>query len=297
MPGDFLKPRAERFGYLPKERIARTSLPWIIALMVVLATLGIAGGIALGSSAAALETSFAGRMTVQVVSADPGALAPRREAVMDALANDPAVASHRLLGDAELEAMLAPWIGEGDLGDTVALPAMIDVELVAGADADAAKARIAKAAPDVIVDLQSDWLAPVARLAWVLTATAIVAALLLAGAMAAVIAIGTRAGLGRHAESIAVLHLIGAEDRSIAELFQYRFAITALAGAVGGFAAAMLLVLLLAALIDDAGRGLLSAASFPAWGWVALCFVPVGAVLLALATSRRTVEHTLAARI
>jgi cell division transport system permease protein len=58
--------------------------------------------------------------------------------------------------------------------------------------------------------------------------------LLIAGAAAAVVAFATRAGLAAQRDVVEVLHLSGAEDSFIAQLFQLRFArVAAVAGLIG----------------------------------------------------------------
>jgi cell division transport system permease protein len=64
---------------------------------------------------------------------------------------------------------------------------------------------------------------------------------LMALAAAAVIAFATRAGLSARHDVVEIMHLTGATDGFIANLFQARFAaMAALAGLLGGAAAALL---------------------------------------------------------
>ena len=289
----FLQPRAERYRYLPRERTARTALPWIVALMVFLATLGVAAGIGLGSGVGALGRDFRGEITVQIVEPNPDLLPRQRDAVAAMLRSDGQVSGVRVLAEAELNRLLEPWLGGADLGDTLPMPAMIDARLDRGADLDRLERRVRALSPGAVIDDHARWFAPIGTLAAVLAGIALLAAVLLAAATAAIVVLGTRAGLSRHHESIAVLHLMGAEDSSVAALFQYRLARTALIGATTGFLLAVAVILLVGRLLANIGSGLVSASYLPLWGWAALLLVPVGAVALALYTSRLTVERAL----
>ena len=288
-----LQPRAERYRFLPREPAVRSALPWIISLMVFLAVLGVAAGIGLGSGVGVIGEDLSRQVTVQIADPNPDRLPQKTAALAERLSASGDVERVEVLAEPELEALLEPWLGSGDLGDTLPLPVMIDVTVAPDVDMGAFARELEALDPAIAVDDHLSWFAPIGRLAAVLAATALLAALLIAAATAAMVVLGVRAGLGRHRNTIAVLHLMGAEDRTIAELFQYRLAMTAFAGAFGGFLAALVVLFGLGALIGQIGSGLIGAATLPPWGWLLLLMVPVGAVLLSMTTARVTVERTL----
>lgn len=290
-------PRAERFRYLPPEPVLRTSLPWVVALMVLLATLGTAAGIALATGVGAVDRELGDELTVQVVDGNPDRLEERTQRITAMLAGDDRVAAVRPLSDEELEGLLEPWLGGAEVGEVVPIPQMIDVAIAPGASAAAVAAEVRQADTDAIVDLHSDWFAPLGRVGIVLAVLALASAVLLAAAMAAVIVLGVRAGLGRHREALDILHLLGAEDRVVTGLFQYRLAMTAMVGAAGGFVLALFVIVLLARLLSEAGSGIIGAAALPVWGWPVLAAVPLVAVTLAVLTTRWTVDGALKERI
>ncbi|MEM8826315.1 MAG: cell division protein [Pseudomonadota bacterium] len=293
-----IQPRAERYHFLPDERVAASALPWIVALMVLLATLGLTVGATLIASVDALDRQLGRSFTVQIVEPDPAVKVEKVEAVRALLTAETGIGGVEILGDAELAGLLEPWLGaaisdDGTLGDDLPLPAMIDAEAADDVDLDALAERLADGIPGARLDDHADWLAPIGRLAAVLAGVALAAALLVAVATSAIIVLGVRAGLGRHGETIDVLHLIGAEDRSIAALFQYRFGVVALLGALVGTAIAVLVILIVGALIGAVGGGLIGSATLPWWGWLLVLAVPIGAVLMAMTTARVTVERSL----
>lgn len=290
----WMRPRAEQFRFLPPERATLGALPWIIALMTLLAALGIAGSIALASGVEGLGSDLDRRFTVQIVEPNPDLMTAKTERVVALLRAEPGIGAVRPLADEELQALVEPWLGSADLGEDLALPAMVDAVLKdSDKDLDAFGTRLAEEVPEARLDDHGDWLRPVGRLGWALAAIGLVLALLVALATAAIVVLGVRAGLGRHRATIEVLHLMGAEDRVISALFQYRLGLVGLIGAALGFVAALAAILTVSVLIGRLGSGLVGAAYLPWWGWLLLTAVPIAAVLLTMTTARVTVERAL----
>jgi cell division transport system permease protein len=147
-------------------------------------------------------------------------------------------------------ALIAPWLGEGNLPDDLPLPLMVEVELerdVARAgsfDLAALQARLDEAGLAATVDDHSRWAAAVRRAAGTAQMLGLSLLALLAGAAAAVIAFAARASLAARIDVIDALHLCGAGDRFIAGLFQRRFFMLGVkAGAAGALSAALVSVL------------------------------------------------------
>ncbi|MGB3722528.1 MAG: FtsX-like permease family protein [Pacificimonas sp.] len=288
-----LQPRAERFRFLPPEKAAAGALPWIIALMVLLAVLGLAAGLALASGVGVMNEGLSRSFTVQIVEANPDLMAGRVSEAEAILSRTDGISDIERLTEAELRGLLEPWLGTGNVGEDLPLPAMIDAEASEAVDLEALSARLSAEIEGARLDDHAGWLAPVSRVAWALASVALIAALLVAVATSAIVVLGVRAGLGRHRETIDVLHLMGAEDRHISALFQYRFAMIACLGAAIGFGAGLIVLVVVGGLIGTIGGGLAGAAGLPWWGWIAVVAAPFGAVLLAMSTARITVERSL----
>jgi len=97
-------------------------LPWLVALMVYLAALTIAGGAALHDAVQTWDAGLAGTLTVELPRGANGAAVPqdRVDATLKLLGQIPGVAqATRLDGPAETR-LLAPWLGQ-DV-DVSALP-------------------------------------------------------------------------------------------------------------------------------------------------------------------------------
>jgi cell division transport system permease protein len=161
----------------------------------------------------------------------------------EALAGAPGVSEARAIERAKAEALIAPWLGPtADLAD-LPIPRLVAVSLDPKSPATAAVLdRTLKAAGiDGIVDDHSMWINDIRRAAELSRWFGIGVFAIIAAAAAAVVAFATRAGLASRRDVVEVLHLTGAEDGFIAQLFQARFARTAaIAGLFGAGAAAIM---------------------------------------------------------
>ena len=68
--------RAER-GLLPEGRLAGP-MPWVIAIMMFLTVLAAAAGLGLAGAASRLDDQIGGRVTIQIVQANPARRRPAR---------------------------------------------------------------------------------------------------------------------------------------------------------------------------------------------------------------------------
>ncbi|WP_414899709.1 cell division protein FtsX [Sphingomonas flavalba] len=270
-------------------------MPWVIAIMVFLTVLAVAGGLGMANAAGALRADLAGRVTVQVIAADPvarAASADRVVAVLGGLSNVRAV--HRV-DDAEIAALLSPWLGVGDLAANLPVPALIDVDVARTDDRSLAELTKAVGAggADVRVDAHARWLAPLARLVGSLQWLAAAVVVLMGVATAAAVVLAARAALNTHRATIDVLHLLGATDIQIARLFQRRIALDALFGGAIGLGVGATVILLVGGRIQAVGSELVGAVSLSAAGWLMLLAVPAAATLLATLAARLTVVRAL----
>ncbi len=128
---------------LPLDRDALSRfLPWLIAFMVYLACLALAGMLILGAMAERWDAGVSGTLTVQIIPSESPAAAPKEarriEAALKILRTTPGIAGAEVIGEGRIMALLEPWLGSiGGSGD-LPLPRLIDVELKAGAEVDTA---------------------------------------------------------------------------------------------------------------------------------------------------------------
>ena len=284
---------AER-GLLPEGRIAGP-MPWVIAIMMFLTVLAAAAGLGLAGAASRLDDQIGGRITIQVVEADPTQRERQAAAAVAAIRPLPGVVAVRPVPDAEIQALLEPWLGAGLMRSDLPVPALIDVDLTPAARAriDRLRRAVAAAAPAARVDDHAQWLAPLARLIGTLQWLAAGLVLLMVGATAATVVLAARAALDTHRGTIEILHLMGATDLQVARLFQRRIALDALFGGLVGFILGGFVLIAIGDRVTALGSELLGSAAIPPQGWLILIGLPVFGVLLAMLVARLTILRAL----
>lgn len=277
---------------IPQARLAGP-MPWVIAIMVALTTVAAAGGLALTNLAAGASSELSGAATIQIV--EPLAAERDRQvrAAEAALAELAQVASLRVVPDEELDALLEPWLGaSGATGDTVPVPALIDVELRGPASAARlAELRrvLASVAPAARVDAQSSWLAPVFAAIRSLQYLVLALVVLLALTSAAAVWLAARSALGGNRPTIEIVHLLGGTDAQIARIFQRSVAFDAAAGGAAGLALGMAAVLVLGGQFAALGSGMVAGGGLGARDWLTIAVIPLAGVAIAMLTARLTV--------
>ena len=272
-------------------------LVWIMAVMIYLAIVALAGSMVLAGMAGRWESGLTGRLTVQLAPLPEASVAPlaqRTEVTLALLRSTPGIQRAEPVGAAAAHKLLEPWLGNALLDD-LPLPALIDVEVGPGSalDAPALAERLAGAVPGARLDNHAAWLADLRVLAHTAQLVALAVVLLVGGAAVASVVFAVRTGLAIHSPVVELLHIMGATDAYVARQFQTHVAGLALrGGAVGlGLAALTLLALRLAA--GDTPVGLMPDMTLGLREWLALIAVPLVAALLAVVTARWTVLRVL----
>ncbi|OHT19076.1 cell division protein FtsX [Edaphosphingomonas haloaromaticamans] len=277
---------------LPDARLAGP-MPWVIAIMMFLMVLAAAGGLAMAGAARAMGGDLVGRITVQIVEANADLREAQAGRAMAVLVRHPAIASVHRVTDAEMQALLAPWLGKETLSGDLPVPVLIDATLKPGRHAGGIAAAIAPVAPAARVDDHARALAPLAGVIGTLKWLAGVLVLLMAGATAAVVVLTARGALNNHRPTIDVMHLLGATDVQIARLFQRRIAIDALAGGLLGLAAAVAVLALLGTRLAALGSELVGAFALSPMHWALLAALPLAGMVMAMLAARWTVVAAL----
>jgi cell division transport system permease protein len=279
---------------------ANRYLPWIVALMVYLATLAVAGALVLGASAARWQSGQSDRLTIQV----PPQIPPKQEAaadhwmapVMDILRATPGIAAVRRLEREELAGLLEPWLGVGNVTAELPLPELIDVTVERGAkpDLEALKRRLEKVAPGVEIDDHGRWMNQLSAAARAAQALALALTVMIAGAATATVVVATRASLAVHRETIELLHLIGAQDGAVAHAFARRALGLGLRGGLIGLALAALTYLFLQQATAGLDAPLMPRLDLSLANLAVLAALPLASAAIAMVTARFTVLKALA---
>ena len=278
-------------------------LPLLVAIMVYLAALALAGAMVANKLAARWDSGLAGSLTVQLPAAEPTAEPeaaeqqdPALQAVVDLLEQTPGVVTTEVLWRGEISALLEPWLGEALLIDDLPLPQLIAVTIDPDQPPDltALRRAVLAAAPGSIVDDHQRWLAHLLDLAWAVEIMAIVVVAMVLSAAAIMVAFVTRMGLAAHDQAIELLHLIGAQDSYVARQFQSHALSLGLRGGLIGLACALPTLYLGRSLLERIESGLLPELSLRPHEWSLLILLPVASALVTMFTARVTVLRTLA---
>ncbi|MCR6629289.1 MAG: cell division protein [Magnetospirillum sp.] len=275
-------------------------LPWLVALMVYLSAVAVAGTFVLAGLVGRWDHDVAGTLTVQVapVPGEAGEMLTdeRVRQAVDLLRRTTGVKAARALDKQQIVALLEPWLGSAEVVRDLPLPRLIDVSVDPDARMDLGDLaeRLNQVVPGASLDDHRVWLSRLINLSLTTQWLAIGIVVLIGGVTSATVVYATRTGMAVHKGVIEVLHLIGAHDDYIARQFADRaFALGFAGGLIGlGFAVPTLWVIGWAA--KRVEGGFLPQLSLPVVGWVAIGLLPLAAAGLAMYTARLTVHGTLA---
>ena len=231
---------------LPRDKGA-APLDFVIAVMAFLAALALGASLIADRAASGWQSGLAAKLTIQILPPEKGdakaGLNAETDAALSVLNATPGIAHAAPLSDAEIQALVAPWIGKGGLTEDIPLPRLIDASITPGEGVDipGLTERLKQAAPHALLDDHSRWIARLGALADGVRYSAYAILLLIAGATAAAVSFATRAGLDAHHEMVALLHQMGARAAFIARTVEWHYFTSALlAAALGTLLAAML---------------------------------------------------------
>lgn len=286
----------ETSAILPRDKGA-APLDFVIAVMAFLAALALGASLIADRATESWRHGLAGKLTVQIVPPENGdakaVLDSESNATLRLLRATEGIARAAPLSDAELDALVAPWVGKDGLTSDIPLPRLIDASLVPGAEVNVTllAAQLKRAAPHATLDDHSRWIARLKAVADTVRYSAYIVLLLIAGATAASVSFATRAGLAAHHEMVALLHQMGARAGFIAGMVERHYFLSALGAALLGT--------LLAAVLFLGASGLeqfgVEAVPFLppiTLDWMELAWlaaVPAAAALIAWATARISV--------
>ena len=291
---DFALPAHDR-KLIPEGRLSGP-MPWVIAIMLFLTLLVAAGGLALTEAARQGGQDLARQVTVQIIESDPAQRAAQRAAVTRALRKLDSIAEVKPVPDAQVRALLEPWLGTGVIDADVPVPALVDVRFRSVPTAETLanlQSTLRSVAPNIRVDSHSSWMAPFFDLMRALLRLAAAVFLLLLVATSAVVILAVRSTLNTHRETIEIMHMMGGTDIQAARLFQRRVALDALLGGIVGFIVAAVVIITVGGRFAAVEPGLLSGAHFPYYGWAILALIPLAVMALAMLMARMTVISAL----
>jgi cell division transport system permease protein len=280
---------------IPDGRFAG-AMPWVMAIMVFLASLAAAGALVFTNAAGRGGEELAREATVQILTTDPDRKISEQMAAARMLESYPGVEAVLPVAQVDADALLEPWLGEPADEANLPIPALIDVRFTSPPSAPTLRQlrqRLRAISSGARVDGNAGWLQPffdlMRTLLWL--ATAVVFLLLLA--TSATVALAVRGALNTHRSTIEIMHMMGATDMQAARLFQRRVSLDALFGGLLGLALAAFVILLLGSRLEALAPAVLGGAQFPLYGWPLLAAIPLAVTGLAMLMARWTVLSAL----
>lgn len=276
-------------------------LPWLIAPMVYLAALALAGMLALHGVLQGWDRGLAGTMTVELPAPSGAANDPTLTKALGVLRATPGVTSAAVIDRAATAKLLEPYLGNAVTPEELQLPRLIDLRIASGAaiDLEGLKARLTAAVPGAVLDDHRLWLNRLYSLALSVEATGLAIVAMVGAATVLTVVFTTRAGLAVHHDVIELLHWMGARDLYIARQFEREAMRLGLSGGVGGIVLAALTMWGLsnaasATAVFGEEAKLLPDLGLVLWQWAALALLPIAAGVAAMLTARITVMRALA---
>lgn len=282
-------PKADRI--VPPTGFTARLTVFAAGAMAFLAVFALALSMAAGRLAERWGDELARGATVRIV-APAEQQAVQMQAALRVLQTTRGVLAARALSDAEQQALLAPWFGQGlDLSD-LPVPRLIEVREDGQAlDIEGLRLRLAAEAPGAVLDDHSRWRAPLMTAANRLRLLGWVSLVLITATTATIITLAANAALAANAQVISVLRLVGATDAYIADAFVRRFTLRAGGGALAGVVAGVLAVLALPS--AGASAGILTGLGLSGASWLLPFAVPPLAAAVAFVATRLAARRSL----
>ena len=287
---------AKKSDFLFSKQSSRFFLPWICALMVFIATLVLAGGIATHNSLNLWQKSVAESLTVQIPTYDDQGK-PRDELVYRDVENalmllrtTPGVLGAILLNDDQMQDLMRPWLGSDAVISDLPLPKLIDVSVDASHPPllEQLKADLAAQVPEATLDSHRLWLGDLVRFANALLTLIGAILILLFVTIAITVVYTTNATLSIQEYILSLVHMLGAKDLYITNRYAWHNFKVALWGSLIGFVLA-LPIMFGASLFLKSVSGQIFQSALSPLQWAFLALVPLAVATLTFLTTFKTV--------
>ena len=228
-------------------------IPWIIGLMVYLATLSLVGAISLSGVISKWDEGFRNGFSVEL--SPPEGTTPeamkmemvRQKRVLDILSSLPGIRRTQVIAKTSVSTTADSWLGSEEENIGLPLPTIIDVEIQPGAPFDMRRLQNAldEEVPGTTVTSDREWRQGLRTIANIFLSISVVVASLIGFATVAISAFTTHTGLIIYHKIIEILHLVGARNAYIARQFQNHTMKLGIRAGLIGFSLSILTYLLL----------------------------------------------------
>ena len=285
MAGWLSVPAADR-RLLADDRL-RGPTPYVIAIMTFAMVVVAAAGLALSNAAGIVARGVESRYAVQITDS------ARLPALLATLRGNPAVVRAEAVPESEMRRTLERWLGPGGLADDLPVPALVNVDLDAKADAAALGRQVERSTPGTRFIAHDGVVAPLLKSLRVLQWLSLALVLMMALATSAAVVLAARGAFDTHRSTIDVMHGLGATDTQVTQLFQRKIALDSLIGALAGGLAAALVLLILGGGAGTLAGDIAGGPPLKITDILILVALPLAAVALAAGVARAAVMASL----
>lgn len=274
----------------------------LVGLMTFLAMMAISATMALSSVTQHWSSGLENRLTIEIpaVMPDENIRSPEQISVLAGnitkiLSDNPNIQDFQVLGEKEIQDLVAPWLGE-DIGlDNIPLPGLISVHLKNHevVQMEQLQNALHGLSPDITLDTHESWLADIIRMASSLKISAGAITLIIALTTITAIAGAIRSRMSEYKDDIELLHLMGAGDLYITKQFQRHALMMSLQGSIIGAACGFVLMGIMMIISDSDAHNMLPDFSLSALQILALLALPPIVAAMAAQTARITVLRVL----
>lgn len=275
-------------------------VPWIIAVMVFLATLSLAFALSMRAAIDAWDVTLSATLTVQVpppsrADAKADTLDQRVEKITAILTGIQGISRVTPVDPEEAKSLLETWLGQGNVIAELPVPRLLDVELAPDIEVDLTDLteKIESAVPGATLDDHKLWIDDLLHLGRRLVQASFAVLSLICFAAFVIMVFATRSSLVAHNRSIELLHIMGAKDNYIARQFAHHAFRLGLIGSLCGFIVAGLVAYTLVNATESLGEGILPDIHLRIYDWLFLFSIPFVGALLTMGCAWATVVSRL----
>ncbi len=215
--------------------------------------------------------------------------------VVNFLEKYPDVTQVTVLSDAELRALLEPWLGNNVDVELLPIPKLLDVKISTAQKFDYKElaVRLSEVSPQASINDHNLWLSRLLRFINSLKMLALTVLILVAGGCVAAIVYAAKTGLNVHREIITILHIMGATDEYIAINYVKQITQISVVAGIAGTVLAVPAIMVIGSMAKGIEAGIFNSVTFGAGDWLVILLLPLAAAALVAGTAYVTVVKTL----
>jgi len=291
-----------RFDVPFNQDMAHRFIPWVMGLMIFLATLALVMAATVGSIVKKWDQSFTPGFTVELANIDTSHSQyaafniERQHKAVKILQNTVGISNAEVISKTAINALPASL---SEIKNDGALPTLIDVEIRNGYQVNlkALSDQLNQAVPGTIIRDHREWREKAIQVAQSVIWISIVMASFIGLSAILTIAFMTYTGLEVHHRIIEVLHLVGAHNYYIARQFQEHALQLAIKGGLFGILLSTLVLFAMGSLLVQLQIPYVSDGIPIAEISVIVLLTPLIGLILTAFSARLTVISTLAKRV